>query len=101
MPGGLKQEINMWNTSVGQQFKVYQAKHFSMDQKDVFKLCTLASSQLALTHRNQQPSETHGSSESPTTGVEQIKSSSDRKIGRAKQVTLSVSILQKSPDLLM
>lgn len=36
MPGGPKQEINMWNTSVGQQFKVYQAKHFGMDQKDVF-----------------------------------------------------------------
>lgn len=50
MPGGLKQEINMWNTSVGQQFKVYQAKHFSMDQKDVFKLRTLARSQSRHTH---------------------------------------------------
>lgn len=85
MPGGLKQEINMWNTSVGQQFKVYQAKHFSMDQKDVFKLCTPASSRLSLTHRNQQASETHWSRES-TTRTNQIELSSTM----AKQSILEV-----------
>lgn len=73
MPGGPKQEINMWNTSVGQQFKVYQAKHFSMDQKDVFKLCTLASSRLSLSHTGTNRPQRHtGAGNQPP---EPIKSS--------------------------